>query len=97
MCEMKGLDGSTPAPLRQRICDVEHSPQNRTESPLTKVDTYNISTFHLERMGAAPTPSRCHSGGLHSDDCLFPKEAQRAHTADLKTITKQHEQHVSPG
>ena len=32
----KSLVGSNPDPLRQRVCDVEHSPENCTESPCVR-------------------------------------------------------------
>jgi putative transcriptional regulator len=60
-------------------------------------ETYNIPL---------PTLKGWEQGRRHPDAtaaayirtiALFPKEAQRAQTADLKTMTKQHGHHVNPG
>jgi hypothetical protein len=36
-------------------------------------DIYNIPLPTLKGWGATPPPSRCNSGGVHSDDCLVPE------------------------
>ena len=60
-------------------------------------DTYNIPLATLKGWEQSRRHPDATSAAYLRTIALYPKETRRAQTAEIKTITRQHETHASPG